>query len=404
MTLSIADVEAAAAAIAPAIPPTPSAPSPMLSELTGADVVVKFENLQFTGSFKERGALNRLLQLDADKRRRGVIAMSAGNHAQALAHHAGRLGIAATIVMPRTTAFVKVRRTEQLGARVILEGKDLTAAHEHALGLAGQERLVYVSPYDDAGVIAGQGTVAIELLERHPDLEVLVVPAGGGGLLAGIATVYRARAPHVEIVGVQAAECTALLAALQGRPAPPLSDTVADGIAVPRPGVLPLAILTAGPVEMLTVDEPSLERAIAAYLEVEHVVAEGAGAASLAALLQHPGRFRGRRTGLVLSGANIDPRLLASVITRSLFRSGNLARIEVSVHDTPGNLAMVAAVLGDHGANIVDVVHRRDLASLHLKLVEVDLTIETRDEDHLRDVLAALRTAGVQARRALLDG
>jgi threonine dehydratase len=391
--VSFDDVEAAAARIAEHITPTPTAASPALDAVTGTDVTVKLENLQRTGSFKERGACNRMLLLDEDARSRGVIAMSAGNHGQALAFHAARLGVPCTVVMPEHAPFVKIVRTEELGARVVQHGANLTEARQHADRLAADEGLTYVSPYDDPSVIAGQGTLALEVLRDCPDLDVLVVPVGGGGLLAGIAVAARAVAPNVELVGVQAAACAPMAAVLRGEPFEP-ADTVADGIAVREPGKLTLPIIRALVDEVVTVSEAALEAAISSYLEVARVVAEGAGAASLAAVLEHPARFQGRRIGLVLSGGNVDTRLLASVIMRSLARNGRLTRLTVEIPDVPGSLATVTAVVAEIGANILEVSHRRDLPTVELKGALLELVVETRDREHLYELRTALERRG----------
>ena len=387
------DVDAAATRLASHLEPTPTAASPALDAVTGCDVCVKLENLQRTGSFKERGACNRLLLLDDAERSRGVIAMSAGNHGQALAYHATRLGVPCTVVMPEHAPFVKVARAAALGAKVVQHGADLVEARRHADELAAAEHLVYVSPYDDPAVIAGQGTVALELLAEHPEIDVLVVPVGGGGLIAGIAIAAQRAAPELEIVGVQAAECASTVAALRGQPFV-AGDTIADGIAVAVPGSLTLPIVRALVADVLTVSEASIEAAISAYLEVARVVAEGAGAVSLAALSEHSERFRGRRVGLVLSGGNVDARLLASVIMRSLASSGRLTRLEIEIPDVPGALASVTAIVGEVGANIVEVSHRRDVPTIELKEARVELVVETRDRAHLEELCGALEDGG----------
>ena len=388
------DVRTAASRIAGAVVLTPASSSRTLSAITGADVVVKFENVQFTASYKERGALNRLLLLDDGERARGVIASSAGNHGQAIAHHAERLGIPATVVMPEATAFVKVERTTALGATVVQFGANIAESATHARELAARDGLTFVHPFDEPAVIAGQGTVALELLTEHPDLEAIVVPVGGGGLLAGTAIVARDMAPDVELIGVQSEGCASMVAALSGQTRPPTCDTVADGIAVPEAGMLTREIIGALADDVLTVSEEHIEEAISLYLEIEKTVAEGAGAASLAALLEHGARFRGRRVGIVLSGGNIDPTVLATVITRSLVRTGRLTHLSVDLRDTPGALAKLAAVIGEHGANIVEVEHRRDLPALQLRRARLDVTIETRNRAHVEAVVAALETAG----------
>lgn len=392
-----ADVRRAAAVIAGRVVRTPSALSRTLSEITGATVAVKFENLQFTASYKERGALNRLLALDADERRRGVVAVSAGNFAQAVAFHARAEGVPARIVMPVGTSTIKATRTEAFGAEVILHGDDLDGAESHARMLGEREGLVFLSPYDDVDVIAGQGTVALEFLEDMPDLDALVVPVGGGGLLAGMAVAARDVRPDVELVGVQAESHASMVAALRGVEAGCGGTTIADGIAVKQPGRITKAVIEALCDDVVTVPEPRLEEAVCLFLEVEKVVAEGAAAAGLAALLEYPERFRGRRVGLVLTGGNIDLRLLASVIMRGLVRSGRLTSIRLDVPDVPGALGMLTAVIGEHGGNIVDISHRRTILGVSSRAVAVEVTVETRDRDGLGALLDALRAAGYQA-------
>jgi threonine dehydratase len=388
------DVRAAAARIEGGVVRTPCSPSRTLSAITGADVVVKFENVQFTASFKERGALNRLLLLDADQRARGVIASSAGNHAQAIAYHATRLGIPATVVMPDTTAFVKVERTTALGATVVQHGADVSESATRAREVAERDGLTFVHPYDDPMVIAGQGTIALEMLADHPDLAAIITPVGGGGLFSGIALAARETAPDVELLGVQAEGCPSMVAALAGDARPARCETVADGIQVPEAGKLTREIVGALADDVITVSEAHIEEAISLYLEIEKTVAEGAGATSLAALLEHGDRFRGRKVGIVLSGGNLDPRVLATVITRSLARTGRLTHLSVDLSDTPGALARLATVIADHGANIVEIEHRRDLPSLQLRRARLEVTIETRDRAHVDEIVAALTAEG----------
>lgn len=393
--VSAEDVSRAAERIAGRVQRTPSAASQVLSELTGATLSVKFENFQFTASFKERGACNRLLALTTEERNRGVVAMSAGNHAQAVARHARLLGVPATVVMPEHTPNVKVVRTEALGARVVLYGVDLDAAEARARRLADDERLVFVPPYDDRDIIAGQGTVALEMLDDDPDLDVLVVPVGGGGLIAGMAVAAKARRPELSVIGVQTERYPTFVRERVGGPLPG-PPTIAEGIAVPRRGSLTTPIVDALVDDVLSVPEGAIEQAIGLYLEVEKVVAEGAGAAGLAALLEHPGRFTGRRVGLVLSGGNIDPHVLAQVIMRSLARSGRITRLTIRIPDTPGTLARVAAVVGRHGANIISVEHDRYRPELALRSAVLGLTIETRDRPHRDAIVAALRGDGFE--------
>ncbi len=391
------DVIAAAARVRGQVVLTPAAPSQTLSQITGAEVWIKFENLQYTGSFKERGALNRLATMSEDERERGVVSMSAGNHAQGLAHHAARLGIRATVVMPRTTPLVKVARTRQLGAEVVLEGDSLAEAREAAVQLVRSRGAVFVPPYDCPLVMAGQGTVALELLEQVPDLEVLVVPVGGGGLLAGTlaATAPAPGATGPEVVGVQVLSYATF--AEPGRAAG--GETLAEGIAVAEPSRGALRLARARNTEVVVVDEGTVEQAVALYLEIEKVVAEGAGAAPLAALLAEPERFRGRRVGLVLSGGNVDLRVLAAAMLRALARSGRLTTLSVSLPDRPGSLHALTGVLAAEGANVVELSHDRLRASTRLRSAVVVVQVETADAEHAARVEAALRTAGFDVER-----
>ncbi|MGE3619369.1 MAG: threonine ammonia-lyase [Acidimicrobiia bacterium] len=397
--VTLDDVRAAAARIAGSVERTPSAHSQVLSELLGTDVVVKFENLQFTASFKERGALNRLLTLTDDERACGVVAMSAGNHAQAVARHAARLGVDATIVMPATTPFVKVQRTRALGARVVLHGDDLSAATAEAERIVAEEGRTFVHPFDDPAVVAGQGTVALELLADHPDLDALVLPVGGGGLLAGAAVAGRALRDDLLLVGVQAERWSAVADALSGTGPGAGGPTLADGIAVAHPGRLTTRLIAALADEVVTVREESIEDAVNLLLEIEKVVVEGAGAAGIAALREHPERFRGRRVGVVLSGGNVDPRLLASIVMRGLVRGGRLARLQVQVPDVPGTLGKVTTVVGEAGGNIVEVVHQRMFLDVPARSAELEVVLETYGNDHLDRVVAALEGAGFAVRR-----
>ncbi|HET8619989.1 MAG TPA: threonine ammonia-lyase [Acidimicrobiales bacterium] len=387
-------VTAAADRIAGAIERTPSTHSRTLSQVLGCTVVVKFENLQFVASFKERGALNRLLLLTADERARGVVAMSAGNHAQAVAYHATRLGIPATIVMPRGTPFVKVQRTRELGAAVVLAGDDLAGAEAEAIRLVEAEGRTYVHPFDDPHVIAGQGTCALEMLADDPDLDALVVPVGGGGLLAGMAVAARHLSPGIELVGVETERYAAMAALLAGTEAKVGGPTIAEGIAVPRPGRLTGEIIKALVDDVVTVSEENIEEAMNLLLEIEKVVTEGAGAAGIAALVAHPDRFAGRKVGVVLTGGNVDPRLLASVIMRGLIRHGRLTRLHIEVPDVPGSMGDLTTVLGEVGANIVEILHQRMFVDLSARSAEIEVTVETLDLDHVERVVAALEKAG----------
>jgi threonine dehydratase len=377
---------------------TPCAHSVTLSEITGAQVILKFENLQFTASFKERGALVKLLSLTPEERGAGVVAASAGNHALAVAHHARDLGIRATIVMPRFTPNVKVEHTRALGAEVILHGAGFDEAHAFARELERERRLVFVHPYDDARVIAGQGTTALEMLSAHPDLDALVIPIGGGGLIAGCAIAAKAIAPAVRIFGVQTEQFPSMRAAIQGTSAEYGAHTIAEGIAVKEPGKLTLPVVRELVEEIFLVDEDVLEEAVLLLLEVEKTVVEGAGAAGLAALLRNRERFEGKRVGLILSGGNIDLMILSSIIERGLVRSGRLVRLEVEVRDVPGALADVTKCIGDADANIVQVHHRRAFTTAPLAVAEVELVLQTRGREHAREVVERLRAAGYEVR------
>jgi threonine dehydratase len=394
VTVTLADVRGAAERLAGALVRTPCLRSETLSGIAGAELVIKFENLQFTASFKERGALNKLLRLSAAERERGVVAMSAGNHAQAVARHAGRLGIRATLVMPRYTPAVKVEQTRQLGAEVLLHGDDLTQAAERAGALARERGLVFVHPYDDPDVMAGQGTLALEMLEDHPDLAALVVPVGGGGLAAGCAVAAHGVAPALEMYGVEAERFPSMKQALAGEPIACGRDTIAEGIAVKRPGALTREILREHLRELLLVGERDLEEAVLLYLEVEKTVAEGAGAAALAAVLRHRERFAGRKVGVVLSGGNIDGLVLASIIERGLARSGRLARLDVLLPDRPGALADVTRVIAESGANVIEVSHERAFGRVPLREARVEFVLSTRGRAHLDELRAALAAAG----------
>jgi threonine dehydratase len=388
------DVRRAASRIAGAVVRTPCLVSQTLSEIAGVEVVLKFENLQFTASFKERGALNKLLLLGPDARARGVIAMSAGNHAQAVARHAGRLGIRATLVMPRYTPNVKVEQTRRFGAEVVLHGDELAQAAAHAETLARECGLAFVHPYDDPAVIAGQGTVALEMLEDHPDLAALLVPVGGGGLAAGCALAAHALSPALEVYGVEAARFPSMRQALAGEPIACGRDSVAEGIAVKQPGVLTRSVLARHARDILLVAEDDLEAAVLLLLEVEKTVAEGAGAAALAALLRERARFAGRKVGVVVSGGNIDPLLLASILLRGLARSGRLVRLRVVLPDRPGALADVTRLLADADANVVEVSHQRAFGGVPLREAEVELVLATRGREHVTELRRALDAHG----------
>ncbi len=396
MTLTFDDIKAAAARLEGHIERTPCRHSKTLSQITGAEVWVKFENLQFTASFKERGALNKLLQLN--DRGRGVIAASAGNHSQGLAYHAARLGIPATIVMPRSTPFVKVQQTRDFGAEVVLEGESYDDSAKIAQQIRDDRDLTFVHPFNDLDVMAGQGTIAIEMLADAPELEVLPVPVGGGGLIAGVATAAKAIKPEISILGVEPAGFPSFTARMRGTTAVSGGQTIAEGIQVKQVGDLNFAIVRSLIDEVLLIDEPFFERGIALYCNVEKTIAEGAGAAALAALLEYPDRFRGRKVGLILSGGNIDPRLLASVLTRELVREQRLVSLRIVGDDRPGLLARVSTVIGDLGANIVEVAHNRLALDVPAKGAEFDIMIETRDSRHTQEVIDGLAAAGYPPR------
>ncbi|MGQ0616945.1 MAG: threonine ammonia-lyase [Acidimicrobiia bacterium] len=402
--VSFDDVTAAAGAIEGAVARTPSAVSDALSEALGCTVVVKFESFQFTGAFKERGARNRLVHLSAEERAAGVVAVSAGNHAQAVARHAALLGIPATIVMPRTTPFAKVVRTRNLGATVELWGETVAEAMGRGYDLVADEERLFVHPYDDPLVVAGAGTVALELLADHPDLDTVVAPVGGGGLLAGMSVVARALRPEMVLVGVQSEAYPSMARALRGDPTPvPGGATMAEGIAVSRAGALTSRLLASAGVEIVTVTDRGIEEGVNLFLESVKVVSEGAGAAGLAALVEHRGRFAGRRVGVVLTGANVDPRTLASVIQRALVRDGRLHRWRVWLDDRPGSLGRLAAVVGEAGANIVEVVHQRLFADVPVRGAEVEMAVETMDRLHGDAVVAAIEAAGYRVTVVPLD-
>ena len=395
--LSLYDIEQAADRLRGHLLDTPCVASRTLSNITGAELFLKFENLQYTASFKERGACNKLAQLTDDEKRCGVIAMSAGNHAQGVAYHAQRLGIRAVIVMPRFTPGVKIERTRGFGAEVVLHGDTLDESRAHALGLAAAQALVFVHPYDDEAIVAGQGTLALEMLQAVPDLDTLVIAVGGGGLLAGMATAARAIKPGIEIVGVQTTRFPAMFNALKGTQHSQGASTIAEGIAVGTPGTITREILARLVDDMLLVDEGDIEQAIVMLLEIEKTLVEGAGAAGLAALLKYPERVKGKKVGLVLCGGNIDPLLLAAIIERGMVRAGRLARITVSVRDVPGSLAKITATVAEAGANIDEVHHQRAFTMLAAQNVELELVIQTRGREHIAQVLAALAAAGFEA-------
>ncbi|HEX6993092.1 MAG TPA: threonine ammonia-lyase [Gammaproteobacteria bacterium] len=394
LPITIADVRAAAERIAGRLPRTPAAVSETLSEIAGCRVYLKFEIFQFTASFKERGALSKLLTLTDAERRSGVLTVSAGNHAQAVAHHCRRLVIPATVVMPRFTPFSKVARTKACGADVVLAGETFAEAVTAAVRIGGERGLTLVHPFDDPAVMAGQGTLALEFLEDCPDLDVLVAPIGGGGLIAGCAVAAKAVKPDIEIVGVQAAAYPGMKALFEHVEVRAGRQTIADGIAVKTPGELTRRVVAACVDEILLVKEDEIEQAVCLLAEIEKVVVEGAGATTLAAVLAHAGRFAGKRVGLVLSGANIDSRTLAGCLLRGLVRDGRMIRLAIEMEDVPGSLARVASIIGEAGGNIIEVLHQRLSADLSLRYTTLEIQIETRDRLHSEAIVAALSSAG----------
>jgi threonine dehydratase len=397
--VTLDDVRAAAAAILGAVERTPTHYSRTLSQIAGCDIHLKFENLQFTASFKERGALNKLLSLTAEQKKRGVVAMSAGNHAQGVAYHAGRLGIPATIVMPEGTPFTKVKHTKDFGARVVLDGPTLSQSFARALVIAKEEGLTLVHPFDDPKIIAGQGTIALELLADVPGVDVLVVPIGGGGLISGIATAAKALKPDIEIYGVQAALYPSMYGAKKGETVVCAGQTIAEGIAVKEPGGITRRIVDALVKDILLVREDEIERAIASLLEIEKTVVEGAGAAAYAAVAAHPEIFRGKTVGLVLSGGNIDMRLLSNVILRELSREGRILSLVVEIEDRPGLLAKIATTVGTAGGNILEVSHNRMMTDVPAKSADLGMVIEARDSAHAAEIRKSLEDAGFRLRR-----
>ena len=396
LPVSIADVHAAHARIRDAIVRTPTLISKTLSEMTGANVFLKFENLQFTAAYKERGALNTLLQLSPEARAKGVIAASAGNHAQGLAYHANRLGIPATIVMPRTTPTVKVTQTEGHKATVVLEGETFDAAYAHARVLEAECGFTFVHPFDDPRVIAGQGTAAVEMLEDVPSLDTLLIPIGGGGLISGTSVVARAADHPIEVVGVQAELFPSMYNRIRGTSLPCAGDTLAEGIAVKEPGGITARMVAELVDDIVLVGVRNLEEAVSLLLQIEKTVVEGAGAAGLAALMAYPDRFKGRTVGIILCGGNIDTRLLANVLLRDLARSGRLARLRVRLQDQPGALYNVARIFDAQRVNIIEVYHQRIFTSLPAKGLITDIECEARDRDHLNRLIAALREGGFE--------
>ena len=399
--IDIASIQAARENLRGQVLKTPFTLSRTLSDIFGAEIWLKFENLQFTASFKERGALNRMLTLSDEERAKGVIAVSAGNHAQGVAYHAQRMGVPAVIVMPRFTPTVKVANTRRFGAEVVLAGDTFDDAKARGYELARERGLIMIHPYDDEAVMAGQGTVALEMLEDQPKLDTLVIAIGGGGLISGIATAAKAVNPGIEIVGVQTERFPAMYAAVKGVTMPPGQYTIAEGIAVKSPGDLTLPVVRRLVDRVELVSEADIEHAIVVLLEIEKSVVEGAGAAGLAALLraQEEGsdRYKGKRIGLVLTGGNIDPLMLGELIERGMVRAGRLARIRVDLRDLPGALAHATKLIADAQANITEVHHQRAFTSLPVRNVEVDFVLQTRGPEHIQEVIDILNAAGFAA-------
>jgi threonine dehydratase len=399
MTVSLEDVRRAASVIAGHVVRTPAVPAPRLAEATGArEVVLKLENQQYTGSFKDRGAYNKLATLDAAAKKAGVIAMSAGNHAQGVAYHAQRLKIPATIIMPEGTPFTKVERTASFGARVLLEGDSIDAAAVFARARAAKDGLTFVHPYDDPLIIAGQGTIGLELLADFPDLDTIVVPIGGGGVMSGVAIATTSLKRGVRLVGVEAALYPSMHHAIRNLEPANGGQTIAEGIAVKSPGKLARAIIADLVSDLLLVDEEALERGVQMLAEQQKVIAEGAGAAGLAAMIAHPTLFAGRRVGIVICGGNIDSRMLAQILLRGMVREGRLVTLRVEISDAPGVLGRLAKLVGDSGGNIIEIQHQRMFNDLPPKRADIDAVIETRNPEHYHKIIAALEGGGFPTR------
>lgn len=399
MSVTLQHIREAADAIRGSVMATPCLHSRTLSDITGAEIYLKFENLQFTASFKDRGALHKLLSLSAEQRQAGVAAASAGNHAQGVAYHANRLGIPAVIIMPRHTPNVKVENTRAFGAEIVLTGESFDDAKDYAVELAARRGLQLIHAYDDAKIIAGQGTVGLEMLAAQPALDVLVVPVGGGGLIAGMAVAAKGIKPQIEVIGVEAARFPSMSCALQEKQPDFGLSTIAEGIAVKEPGKLTVPIVRELVSDIVLVDEGDLEQAIVMLLEIEKTVVEGAGAAALAAVLKHRARFQGKKTGLVLSGGNIDPLMLASIIERGMARSGRLTQLAVEIRDMPGALAKVTACLAQSNTNIVEVYHQRTFTRLPVQAAVLEFVLQTRNHAHIAEIINALRAEGFEAQQ-----
>lgn len=401
--LTLQDVRDAEARIKGAVVDTPTLHSQTLSNLTGANIFLKFENLQFTAAYKERGALNALLQLSEEKRARGVIAASAGNHAQGLSYHGTRLGVPVTIVMPIPTPTVKVMQTQSVGGKVVLFGESFDDAYKHARQLEGEQGLTFVHPFDDPAVAAGQGTVALEMLHAVPQIDTLVIPIGGGGLLSGMGVAARGLRPDIDLVGVQAELYPSMYAALNGKQLPCEGDTLAEGIAVKIPGAFTSKVVRDLVDDIYLVTEGQLESAVSLLLQIEKTVVEGAGAAGLAAVMANPERFRGKNVGIVLTGGNIDTRLLANVLLRDLARSGRLARLRLTLQDRPGALFKVMRLFNEHNVNIIEIYHQRIFTTLPAKGLITDIECEARDAEQLQGLVTGLRGAGYAVEQVELN-
>ena len=399
MSLTLADIHAAAETLHGEVVRTPTVPSGPLSDLHGCEIFLKLETLQRTGSFKDRGALVKLSSLSADQRERGVVTVSAGNHAQGVAWHAQRLGIPATILMPEGTPFTKIRRTERFGARVVLEGETLNEAEPRARAMVEEDGLTFVHPYDDEAILAGQGTIALEMLEDVADLDAVLVPIGGGGILSGMATALTELAPDIDIIGVEAELYPSMHNALHGEAAPMGGRTLADGIAVKRPGEVTRPIIERLVDDVVLVSESAIESAVQSFLTDARLQVEGAGATPLAAVASDPDRFRGRRVGLVACGANIDPRILATVLMRGMAASGHLTRLRIAIDDQAGTLGRVAHTIGETGGNIVEIYHQRMFYDVPVRRADLDAVVETRDPGHAEEIIRRLQEAGFPTRR-----
>ncbi|MBN35523.1 MAG: threonine ammonia-lyase [Rhodospirillaceae bacterium] len=403
MPVTLDDIRAASELLDGQVVKTPCNHSRTLSQMSGAMVYVKFENLQFTASFKDRGSLVKMSSLTDDEKKRGVIAMSAGNHAQAVAYHAQRLGVPSTIVMPVGAPTVKVKNTRRFGAHVVLSGETIDEAAIAAREIAAEQNLVFVHPYDDEKVMTGQGTVGLEMMEAVPDLDVIIVPIGGGGLISGIATAAKAIKPEIEIVGVEAAMFPSMYQSLQGLSVKAGGRTIADGIAVKTPGKVNMPVIKELVSDIILVTEDQLEHGVQTFLEIEKTVSEGGGAAPLAALLAHPERFTGKKVGLVLTGGNIDSRIISAVIEHGLVRDGRMVQLRIEIPDAPGTLAAISKIIGDCDANIIDVYHQRAFSSLPVKQADLDVVLETLDRDHIADIISKLTAAGFQTREMKVE-